>query len=147
MVVPLEQTAVVWVTDDDPEGTTDIGNTYIEIDISEQHLWYIIDNDVFVSTPVVTGNNNSSDTPTGTYYINNKARSVSLVGADYVSYVDYWMAFIGSSYGIHDASWRSSFGGDIYKGNGSHGCVNTPYDAVKKIYNNVSVGTPVVIHG
>lgn len=124
-----------------------VGDTYIEIDISEQHLWYIIDNDVFVSTPVVTGNNNSSDTPTGTYYINNKARSVSLVGADYVSYVDYWMAFIGSSYGIHDASWRSSFGGDIYKGNGSHGCVNTPYDAVKKIYNNVSVGTPVVIHG
>lgn len=124
-----------------------VGDTYIEIDISEQHLWYIVNNQVYVSTPVVTGNYNSNDTPKGTYYINNKARSVSLVGADYVSYVEYWMAFIGSSYGIHDASWRSKFGGDIYKGDGSHGCVNTPYDAVKKIYNHVDVGTPVVIHG
>ena len=124
----------------------DVGDTYIEIDISEQRLWYIVDNEVYVSTPVVTGNNNSTDTPTGIYYINNKARDVSLVGSDYVSFVEYWLCFIGSSYGIHDASWRSEFGGEIYKGNGSHGCVNTPYDAVKKIYNHVSVGTAVVIH-
>ncbi len=124
----------------------DVGNTYIEIDISDQHMWYIVKGDVYVSTDVVTGNYNSSDTPTGVYSINNMARNVSLVGADYVSFVEYWMAFIGSSYGIHDASWRSSFGGNIFRGNGSHGCVNTPYDAVKKIYNHASVGTPVVIH-
>ena len=109
-------------------------------------MWYIVDGDVYVSTPVVTGNYDSNDTPTGTFHINNKGRGVSLVGADYVSYVDYWMAFIGSSYGIHDASWRSSFGGNIFRGNGSHGCVNTPYDAVRKIYNHVDVGTAVVIH-
>ena len=125
----------------------DVGDTYIEIDISDQHMWYIVKGNVFVSTDVVTGNYDSSDTPKGVYYINNKARNINLVGADYVSFVEYWMAFIGGSYGIHDASWRSSFGGSIYKGNGSHGCVNTPYEAVKKIYNNVSVGTPVVIHG
>lgn len=123
-----------------------VGNTYIEIDISDQHMWYIVNGDVYVSTPVVTGNYDSNDTPTGTFYINSKDRGVSLVGADYVSYVEYWMAFIGSSYGIHDASWRSSFGGDIFRGNGSHGCVNTPYDAVRKIYNHVDVGTAVVIH-
>lgn len=123
-----------------------VGDTYIEIDISDQHMWYIVDGDVYVSTPVVTGNYDSNDTPTGTFHINSKGRGVSLVGADYVSYVDYWMAFIGSSYGIHDASWRSSFGGDIFRGNGSHGCVNTPYDAVRKIYNHVDVGTAVVIH-
>lgn len=124
----------------------DVGNTYIEIDISEQHLWFVKKGEVIVSTPVVTGNNNSMDTPKGIFSIRGKSRNVSLVGAGYVSFVEYWMPFIGSSYGIHDASWRSSFGGQIYKGNGSHGCVNTPYDAVKKIYNNVSVGTPVVIH-
>ena len=123
-----------------------VGDTYIEIDISDQHLWYFVDNDVYVSTPVVTGTYNSTDTPTGTFYINNKDRNVSLVGADYVSFVEYWICFIGSSYGIHDASWRSSFGGDIFRSNGSHGCVNTPYDAVKKIYNRVDVGTAVVIH-
>ena len=124
----------------------DVGDTYVEIDISDQHMWYVVNGDVYVSTPIVTGNYNSMDTPTGIFSIRNKARNVSLVGSGYVSFVEYWMAFIGSSYGIHDASWRSSFGGDIYKGNGSHGCVNTPYDAVRKIYNNISVGTPVVVH-
>lgn len=124
----------------------DVGDTYIEIDISDQHMWYIVKGDVYVSTPVVTGNYDSMDTPKGVFSIRNKATDVSLVGSGYVSFVEYWMAFIGSSYGIHDASWRSSFGGSIYKGNGSHGCVNTPYDAVRKIYNHVSVGTPVVIH-
>lgn len=124
----------------------EVGDTCIEIDISSQKMWYYIDGEIFVATDVVTGNYGTSDTPTGTYYINNKATDVTLVGSDYVSYVDYWMAFIGGSYGIHDASWRDEFGGTIYKGDGSHGCVNTPYSAVKKIYNNVSVGTPVVIH-
>lgn len=124
----------------------DVGDTYVEIDISEQHMWYIVKGEVYVSTPVVTGNNNSMDTPTGIFSVRNKARNVSLVGPGYVSFVEYWIAFIGSSYGIHDASWRSSFGGSIYKGNGSHGCVNTPYDAEKKIYNKITVGTPVVIH-
>ena len=121
-------------------------DTYIEIDISDQHMWYVVNNEVYVSTPVVTGNYDSNDTPTGTFYINDMSRDVSLVGADYVSFVEYWMSFIGSSYGIHDASWRSSFGGDIFRGNGSHGCVNTPYDAVKKIFNHASVGTKVIIH-
>ena len=124
----------------------DVGDTYIEIDLSEQHMWYIVKGNVYVSTPVVTGNYDSMDTPTGVYSVVSKARNISLVGADYSSFVEYWIAFIGTSYGIHDASWRSSFGGSIYKGDGSHGCVNTPYDAVKKIYNNISVGTPVVIH-
>ena len=55
------------------------------------------------------------------------------------------MAFSGGC-GIHDASWRSSFGGNIYTYNGSHGCVNTPYSAVKKIYNNTTYGTPVIVH-
>ena len=53
------------------------------------------------------------------------------------------MAFIGHSYGIHDASWRSSFGGEIYKYNGSHGCINMPYYNVSKLYDMVQVGTPV----
>ena len=123
-----------------------VGSTFIEIDLSDQHMWYYVNDEVYVSTPVVTGNYDSMDTPTGIFSINNMSRSVSLVGADYVSYVEYWMCFIGTSYGIHDASWRDSFGGDIFKGNGSHGCVNTPYDAVQKIYNRATVGTPVVIH-
>ena len=68
-----------------------------------------------------------------------------LRGQGYASPVKYWMPFYGN-YGIHDASWRSSFGGDIYLTNGSHGCVNTPRDAMQVIFENVEKGTPVVLY-
>ena len=41
---------------------------------------------------------------------------------------------------------RTAFGGDIYITNGSHGCVNTPLDAMKKIYDVVSYGFPVIVY-
>ena len=63
-----------------------------------------------------------------------------LEGADYTTYVNFWMPFLGG-YGLHDATWRGSFGGDIYHYDGSHGCVNLPYDAAAEIYDNISVGT------
>lgn len=56
------------------------------------------------------------------------------------------MAFIGNSYGIHDANWRSTFGGQIYLTNGSHGCVNVPPANMPALYQAVKVGTPVVIY-
>jgi hypothetical protein len=56
------------------------------------------------------------------------------------------MPFTGNV-GIHDADgWRSSYGGEIYKTNGSHGCVNTPYEAAKTIFETISVGTAVVVY-
>ena len=124
----------------------DVPSTYIEVSIKNQHMWFFINDQLYVSTPVVTGNANSMDTPKGYWAINNKASPCSLVGPGYVSYVQYWMSFIGSGYGIHDASWRSSFGGTIYQGNGSHGCINTPYDNVKKMYSKAKVGTPVIVY-
>ena len=123
-----------------------VPNTYIEVNIEKQHMWYYIDGKVYVSTDVVTGNYNSMDTPKGYWSVNSKASPCTLVGPGYTSYVNYWMAFIGSGYGIHDASWRSSFGGTIYKGNGSHGCINTPYNNVKKMYAKVTIGTPVIVY-
>ena len=123
-----------------------VGDTYIEISIDQQHMWAYKNGSQIASTEVVTGNEGDCDTPTGYYEINNKARNIYLNGAGYRSFVSYWMAFIGSSYGIHDASWRSEFGNPIFKGNGSHGCVNTPYGAVATIYNNIPTGTPVIIY-
>ena len=123
-----------------------VGSTYIEINIKRQHMWFYKSGKLVVDTPVVTGNNDGEcNTPQGYFSIFQRARGTTLVGPGYASYVDYWMAFYGGC-GIHDASWRSSFGGNIYNGNGSHGCVNTPYYAVQKIYNNSSYGTPVIIY-
>jgi lipoprotein-anchoring transpeptidase ErfK/SrfK len=118
-------------------------NTKIVITISEQKLRYYQKGKVVFETDVVTGINNG--TPKGTYSILNKARNVTLVGEDYESKVRYWMAFIGRNYGIHDASWRSRFGGTIYKYNGSHGCVNVSSKAAAELYNMVEVGTPVIV--
>ena len=121
------------------------GSTYVEISIEQQHMWFYKNGKLVVETDVVTGNKGSNDTPKGFHHIYSKARNTYLNGPGYSSFVNYWMAFSGGC-GIHDASWRSSYGGTIYKGNGSHGCVNTPKGAVSKIYSNASTGTPVIVY-
>ncbi len=127
--------------------TNDLGGTYVEICISEQEMFCYEDGECIVDTPIVTGNpNNDNGTPSnGVWQIYSKQRSVTLVGEDYNAPVDYWLPFNGNV-GIHDLKSRSSFGGDIYLYNGSHGCINTPYDAVVTIFDTVSVGTAVVVY-
>lgn len=119
-------------------------NAYIDVSISEQRLNYYEYGKLVLSSDIVTGVNNG--TPTGNYRVLNKARNVTLKGANYTSFVNYWIAFIGHSYGIHDASWRTNFGGSIYKYNGSHGCINMPYTNASKLYNMVDIGTPVHVN-
>ncbi len=124
----------------------DIGDTYIEIDISAQHMWVYIDGSLLVDTDVVTGNMRlGRRTPEMVASIQNKSRNVVLRGPDYASPVKYWMPFY-RGYGIHDSSWRRNYGGDIYLSGGSHGCVNTPFDVMKIIYENVEKGTPVILY-
>ena len=123
------------------------GGSYVEIDLSAQKLWLYKNGERLVTTNLVSGSvAEGHRTPTGVYSIYAKQTDRYLTGADYRSFVHYWMPFLGG-YGLHDASWRSSFGGDIYLYDGSHGCVNLPSSAAKKIYNNVSVGTKVILYG
>ena len=123
------------------------GGSYVEIDLSAQKLWLYKDGERIVTTNLVSGSvAEGHRTPTGVYSIYSKQTDRYLTGADYRSFVHYWMPFLGG-YGLHDASWRSSFGGTIYHYDGSHGCVNLPSSAAKKIYNNVSVGTKVILYG
>lgn len=118
-------------------------NPYIVVSISNQTLKYYEYDRLVLSSNVVTGINGK--TPTGTFKVLNKATDIILKGKDYESFVNYWIAFKGASFGFHDASWRSNFGGNIYKYNGSHGCVNMPYNKVRQLYNIVPIGTPVYI--
>lgn len=124
----------------------EIGNTYVEISISKQHIWYYKNGTLIVDGSIVTGNvKNHTQTRKGAFYLRSKSRNATLVGDDYEVDVSYWMPF-DRGIGLHDAPWRSYFGGSIYRYNGSHGCVNLPYYVAKKIYNNISVGTPVVVY-
>lgn len=125
----------------------DIGDTYVEICISQQVMWCYKDGVCIVYTPVVTGNPNKGNaTPSnGVWSIDAKMQNYTLVGEGYRSPVDFWMPFNGNV-GIHDMQTRAYFGGTIYLTNGSHGCINTPYENAKMIYENVSIGTPVIVY-
>ena len=118
-------------------------NAYINISITNQSLEYYERGNLVLSSPIVTGYNNS--TPIGNFKVLNKSRNVHLKGADYVSFVNYWIAFKGYSYGLHDASWRNNFGGTIYKTNGSHGCVNMIPGQAQKLYKSIKRDTDVII--
>ena len=130
----------------DPNSPDDIGFTYIEIDLSGQYLWYYKDGSLFLSTPITSGTMSTGHgTPAGVYYIHNRLQNTILVGDDYRQPVDFWMQVVGGV-GIHDSKWRYNYGGTEYLNNGSHGCINTPYDAVKSLFWNVEVGTPVIMY-
>lgn len=124
----------------------DIGDTYVEVNITRQHVWFYKEGKLIVQGDVVTGCQ-SKNTPTylGVYSLNYKQKDATLKGAGYSSDVSYWMPFNGNI-GLHDASWRSSFGGNVYKTNGTHGCVNMPKYVAKAIYENIDAGTPVICY-
>ena len=125
----------------------DIGDTYVEISISRQEMWCYKDGELIVDTPIVSGNpSRGNATPSGgVWCIDAKMQDYVLVGEGYRSPVDYWMPFNGNI-GIHDMQTRYYFGSTIYLTHGSHGCINTPLDAVEQIYHAVSIGTPVVVY-
>lgn len=124
----------------------DIGDTYVEISMNRQYLWFHKDGKIIAESDVVTGDvSRGHKTALGTYMLNYKERSATLSGDNYSSKVKYWMPFNGNI-GLHDASWRYSFGGDVYKSNGSHGCVNMPEYAAKKVFENIEEGTPIICY-
>ncbi|QZY54527.1 L,D-transpeptidase family protein [Crassaminicella profunda] len=127
-------------------GATDIGDTYVEIDIGKQHIWFYKKGSLIVQGPIVSGNiKKHTETRKGIHRLKYKQRKVILRGPDYAVPVAFWMPFDGGI-GLHDASWRSKFGGNIYKTNGSHGCINMPYNVAKEIFNNIEVNTPVICY-
>lgn len=128
--------------------TNDIGGTYAEIDITNQMMYIFQNFECKVSTPVVTGRvSRGWDTPSGgVWAVDARISPYTLRGQDYNTDVTYWLPFNGNV-GIHDATWRDSFGGTIYKTNGSHGCVNTPISAMKTVYEIMQIGYPVIVYG
>lgn len=141
--VPVERAPVYEQTAKEP-GPDDIGSTYIEVDYTNQHLWYYKDGSLVIDSDFVSGNiSKGNGSPDGVFKIVYKQRDATLVGETYESSVDYFLPF-AYNVGFHDASWRNTFGGDIYKTKGSHGCINLPHDVAETLYNEVEVGTPVV---
>ena len=125
-----------------------VGGSYIIVSIAQQKMWSYIGTQKIVETDIITGNPYLGyATPKGLFAIQGKQSPSVLIGPGYASPVQYWLPFLGNSYGIHDSSWQThGYGGDLYLTYGSHGCVNTPLAAVRTLYYTYSVGTPVVIY-
>lgn len=181
------------------KGEGKLGDTYVEIDLSAQHLWYYEDGELQLECDIVSGTytNASRRTPAGVYSVNYKQQGRTLRGQkqqvvtevqvpvevvvpgtdpvydeqgnlikegtpattviemkteqkieekyEYESYVNYWMPFNGGI-GMHDASWRGSFGGSIYMYSGSHGCINMPSSKAAKLYEMIEKDCVVVCY-
>ena len=125
----------------------DIGNTYVEVDYTNQHLWYFENGTVKIESDFVSGNiSKGNGSPDGVFKIVYKKSPAVLKGEDYESDVTYFMPF-AYNVGFHDASWRhGKFGGTIYKNSGSHGCINLPEEIAAKLYQDVAVDTPVIAY-
>ncbi len=126
--------------------TPDYGDTYVEINLSAQHLFLYKDGQMILESDFVSGNvSRGYTTPGGIFGLTYKQRDATLTGETYRTPVSYWMPF-NNNIGMHDATWRRDFGKDIYLTNGSHGCINLPYSAAKEIYGHIEKGTPVICY-
>lgn len=127
-------------------GKDDVGDTYVEINLTAQHLFFYKDGKLIVESDLVSGNiKKEYGTPVGTYPIQYRQRNATLVGEDYETPVSYWMPFNGNI-GLHDAPWRKDFGKDIYMTNGSHGCINLPPSVAQTIYEGIARGVGVYVY-
>lgn len=127
-------------------GDKDYGDTYVEINITAQHLYFYVDGKLIIESDFVSGTEtNGHATPSGTYSITYKERDATLNGENYSTPVSYWMPF-NMDIGLHDAGWRSKFGGFIYQKSGSHGCINLPVDVAKTIFQYIEKGDPVIVY-
>ena len=129
-------------------GTDDLAGSYIEVSLDSQHLWLYKDGALVTETDIVSGKPvKGRETYRGAWPIAYKASPFNLTSNEY-GYdvkVNYWMPFVYGQ-GLHDASWQSSFGGNRYKTNGSHGCINLRVDKAKLLYEKVYKGMPVLCH-
>lgn len=136
----FNQTAVV------KSETYDIGDTYVEVDYTDQHMYYYEKGQLKLESDIVSGNVSfHNGSPDGIYKIVYKERDATLVGEDYESDVGCFMVF-AYNVGFHDASWRNEFGKEIYKTSGSHGCINMPEEKAEELYQILQIGTPVVAY-
>lgn len=127
-------------------GYDDILSEYVEVSIQDQHVWHYINGKLCCDTDCVTGTKGIHDTPIGVYYVSECINGKYLIGDDYKTWVDKWMRLTNSGVGLHDASWRSSFGGNIYKTNGSHGCINLPKKYAYNLFSEMHNGVTVIIY-
>ena len=131
------------------QGTTDLGGTYVEVDLDKQHLYLYVNGKKKAEGDICSGSvADGCATPAGLYTIKTKDYDRYLVGEGYKDWVHYFMPFNGGI-GLHDSTWREAdeYGGDVYLESGSHGCINMPLELVKTVDEYIDVGDYVILYG
>lgn len=127
-------------------GRDDLCGCYVEVNLTQQHLWFYMDGELVVESDFVSGlPRDGRETVTGVFGIPYKKSPETLKGDTWEEDVTYWMPFFDGQ-GLHDAPWRSSFGGNIYQTSGSHGCINLPQDAARTIYENMEERVAIILY-
>ena len=133
-------------------GINDLGDTYIEVDLTEQYMWYYQNGNIIFQSEIVSGLPGDPDrkTPPGIFTLNSKSSPSVLRGEmtangtySYEQPVTYWMPFNGGI-GFHDADWQPYFGGDRYLTGGSHGCINLPPENAGQLYSLIQYDVPII---
>ena len=147
--------APVYIRNDSEKGY-DMGGSFVEVDMSMQHVYMYENHELVFDAPCVSGTfyHAGYRTPIGIHKLNGKMEDATLYGPkkkdgtyEYIAEVEYWMPFTGSC-GFHDAQWRTDdqFGSGQYLYDGSHGCINLQLDKARELYEKIYVGIPVVVH-
>lgn len=126
-------------------GDLDYGNTYVEINLTAQHLFLYVDGQKVMESDFTSGLPGEHLTPPGTFAVTYTQKYAYLTGENYRTPVTYWMPF-NEDIGMHDATWKTQFGSQFYKSAGSHGCINLPYNFAKSLFSYVEKGMPVICY-
>ena len=133
-------------------GINDLGDTYIEVDLTEQYMCYYQNGNIIFQSEIVSGLPGDPDrkTPPGIFTLDSKSSPSVLRGEmtangtySYEQPVTYWMPFNGGI-GFHDADWQPYFGGDRYLTGGSHGCINLPPENAGQLYSLIQYDVPII---
>lgn len=128
------------------QGLNDVGPNYIEVNLTDQKLYFVLNGELYLETDIVSGNLSwNLGTPSVICYVQGRYRNKVLRGPGYASFVNYWVP-VYKNIGLHDATWRNSFGGEIYRTNGSHGCINIPLEVMRVVYDQLENGMPVIMY-
>jgi len=146
-------TPVVLGIDTGPNTDGTLAKKYIEVDISQQKLYFFEGGEIFKSYSVSTGLGYA--TPTGKYKVRNKS-PMGFSGIFNV-WMPWWMAFdyrndIGAYLGIHELPYKLIGGIKIYRfGNyigtkKTGGCIALSPGDSKEVYDKSFIGMDIVIY-
>ncbi|MFH1366740.1 MAG: L,D-transpeptidase [Patescibacteria group bacterium] len=123
---------------------------YLDVNLTEQKL-SLYENGVVLGVYTISSGKPGMDTPQGIFKVMSK--SPNAYSKKYALYMPYWMQFTGQGHGLHGLPyWKLRGGGVIKEGVNhlgirvSHGCVRLSWEAAEKVYNEVEIGTPVIVH-